>query len=85
MIYIAIMSGAAAAIHFSMMLISLAFARAPGWQSYRVFALIAFLLGLYATNNALVLQGAEVSSLTNLSGRMNVSIGVMVPALLLVC
>tara|TARA_R110002096_G_scaffold436051_2_gene666291 strand:+ start:34223 stop:36106 length:1884 start_codon:yes stop_codon:yes gene_type:complete len=84
MIYIAIMSGAAAAIHFSMMLISLAFARAPGWQSYRVFALIAFLLGLYATNNALVLQGAEVSSLTNLSGRMNVSIGVMVPALWLV-
>lgn len=81
MIYIAIMSGAAAAIHFSMMLISLAFARAPGWQSYRVFALIAFLLGLYATNNAFVLQGADVSSLTNISGRINVSIGVMVPAL----
>lgn len=84
MIYIAIMSGAAAAIHFSMVLICLAFARAPGWQSYRVFALIAFLMGLYATLNVLVLRGFDVTIFTLPAGRINVAIAPMVPSLWLI-
>ncbi len=84
MIYILIMSGIAAAIHFSMALICLAFARAPGWQSYRVLALIAFLLGIYALNDTFVLHHEKVTSVTTICATANVAISTIVAALWLV-
>ncbi len=84
MIYVLIMSGVAAVIHFSMALIALAFARAPGWQSYRVFALIAFLLGIYALNDTFVLHQEKITSVTTACATANVAISTIVAALWLV-
>lgn len=76
------MSGAAAAIHFLMVLICLTFARAPGWKAYRVFALAAFLMGVYATNNALVIY--KIDAFKNSIPRINIAIAALVPALWIV-
>ena len=82
--YVVIVSGVAAAIHFSMALICLALARAPGWQSYRVFAVIASLMGIYAVNDALLLHGTEVTKEVEFAAVVNVSIASLVGALWLI-
>jgi len=84
LIYIIAISAVAAAIHFSMALLCLTLARAPGWQSYRVFAAIAFTMGIYALNDAFVLNDSAVSSLTNICATINVSIATLTPSLWLV-
>ncbi len=84
MSYVILISGIAAAIHFSMALVCLAFASAPGWRAYRVFAAFAILLGIYAVNDAVILHGHEITPLTEAAATVNVAIATFVTALFLV-
>ncbi len=71
MIYLAIMSAAAAAIQLSMGVIALSLSNAPGWRYYRLFTLISFFMALYASNNVLMVYEGDLTWLANASARLS--------------
>ncbi len=70
-----LISAIAAVINVSIGILSLGFSRAPGWASYRLFAYISFLLGIYAFNDVAFLHLGQESSWSSFAARTNLQIG----------